>query len=99
MVKKIVSVIVILLILLITGVTIHKLVVRHNEKLYNVLYSEIKYKANRCYLEEKCGKNIILKDLYDKGYLEVMYDPISKEELDKNLKIEISDDKIIIDNN
>ena len=99
MVKKIVSVIVILLILLITGVTIHKLVVRHNKKLYNVLYSEIKYKANRCYLEEKCGKTFTLKDLYDEGYLDIMYDPVSKEELDKNLRIEILEDEILIENN
>ena len=98
MVKKIISVISIILILLITGTTIYKLVSRHNERLYDVLYSNIEYQAKKCYLEEKCQSNIILSELYDKGYLEAQYDPISKEELNRNLKIEIVNGEVKIDN-
>lgn len=96
MVKKIVSIIFLVLVLIVFGVTIHKLILRHNEKLYNVLYSEIEYKANRCYLEEKCSNNIVLSELYEKGYLTTQYDPITKEELNKNLKIQIINDEIVI---
>ena len=98
MVKKIISIIIICLVLLISGLTIFKLIDKHNGKLYNVLYSEIKYKANRCFLEEKCSDTIILEELYNKGYLEVKYDPISKEELNRNLEIKIIDEKVEIMN-
>ena len=99
MVKKIISIVLIFLVLIITSMTIYKLIIRHNNKLYNVLYSEIKYKANRCYLEEKCKSSMRLSDLYEKGYLDIMYDPVTKEELNKNLEIEILNNEIIIKNN
>ena len=98
MVKKIISGVTLILIILLVGMTIYKLVIRHNEKLYNVLFSEIKYQANKCYLEEKCESNILLKELYEKGYLDTKYDPISKEELNVNLKIEILENEIKIIN-
>ena len=96
MVKKIISTISIILVILVSGTTIYKIVIRHNEKLYDVLYSEIKYQANKCFLEEKCKKNIILNELYEKGYLETKFDPVTKEELNRNLKIEITDNSVNI---
>jgi len=96
MVKKLSSVIIIVLFLIITIMTIYKMNKRHEDKLYSVLYSEIKYAANRCYLEKKCENNIILSELYEKEYLKVQYDPITKEELNNNIKIEIKDNKINI---
>ena len=89
MVKKIISVISLLLVLSVFGMTIYKLVIKHNNRLYDVLYSEIEYQAKRCYLEEKCESNVILNELYNKGYLKIQFDPISKEELDKNLEIKL----------
>ena len=47
--------------------TIYKINKKHEEKLYNVLYSEIKYAANKCCLEDKCEKNIKLRELYEKN--------------------------------
>lgn len=76
--------------------TIYKLNKNHEKKLYNVLYSKIEYVSYKCYLEEKCDNNFKLKDLYDKEYLDIQYDPISKEELDENIKINIKDNKVII---
>ena len=76
--------------------TIYKLNKNHEEKLYNVLYSKIEYASYKCYLEEKCDNNFKLKDLYEKKNLETQYDPISKEELDENTKINIKDNKVII---
>ena len=96
MVKKINAFIILVLILLVFGSTIYKVIKRHNERLYEVLYSKIEYQAKKCFLEEKCEKEIILNDLYNKGYLEIQYDPISKEELNKNIKIEITGEEVII---
>ena len=96
MVKKIISIVILCLVLLVSGVTIYKLIARHNNRLYDVLYSEIKYQANRCYLEEKCNNNIVLEELYNKGYLDIQYDPISKEELNKKLEIKVSEGKVEI---
>ena len=96
MVKKISNIIAIILIIVLIILTIYKLNKRHEDKLYNVLYSEIKYQANRCFLEGKCENTITLEDLYNKEYLETQYDPISKEELNKNITIKITKEKIEI---
>lgn len=89
----ILSIIFIILLIL----TIYKLNKNHEKKLYNVLYSKIEYVSYKCYLEEKCDNNFKLKDLYDKEYLDIQYDPISKEELNENIKINIKDNKVNID--
>lgn len=97
MVKKISSIIIIILSIILIALTIYKLNKKHEDKLYNVLYSEIEYQANRCYLEGNCGTNITLEELYEKKYLSTQYDPITKEELNKKTKIKITNEKIEID--
>ncbi len=87
------SIVLVILILL----TIYKLNKNHEDKLYSVLYSKIEYQAKKCYLENSCDKEIVLNDLYEKKYLDVLYDPITKEKLDDNIKIKINKDEIIID--
>ena len=57
----------------------------------------IKYAANKCYLEKKCNESFDLQTLYDNNYLDTEYDPITKEELNKNLKISIDKDVINIE--
>lgn len=94
--KKIIETLLILTILLIIIFTIYKLNKRHENKLYDVLYLEIKDKANKCFLDKKCESNITLKELYEKEYLSTQYDPISKEELNSDIKIIIKDDEIKI---
>ena len=94
--KDITKILIILALILIVVFTIYKLNKKHEDKLYDVLYSEIKYKANKCYLNKECGKTITLKELYEKKYLNTQYDPISKEELNSELKIIIKKDKITI---
>lgn len=98
MVKKIIRFIICLVILIIVGTTVYKLVDRHNNRLYEVMYSKIKERAKKCNLEEKCTDNIKLYELYEKGYIEVQYDPISKEELNKDLEIIITEEEIKINN-
>lgn len=94
--KNITKILIIICLILIVIFTIYKLNKKHEEKLYDVLYSEIKYKANKCYLDKKCESNITLKELYEKEYLKTQYDPISKEELDNNIKIIIKDNGVKI---
>jgi len=94
--NNIIKVLLLLTIILIIVFTIYKLNKKHENKLYNVLYSEIKYKANKCFLDKKCESNITLKELYEKEYLSTQYDPISKEELDSDIKIIIKDNEIKI---
>lgn len=96
MVKKVSKVCVIILFLILISLTVYKLNKRHEDKLYNVLYSEIKYQAERCYLENKCESNIVLSELYDKKYLSTQYDPISKEELSKDIKIVVKNESVEI---
>lgn len=95
--NKISNTILIIVLIILTIITIYKINKHHEDKLYNVLYSKIEYASNKCYLENQCKDNFTLNDLYEKKYLETQYDPISKEELDNNIKIKIKDDKVIID--
>lgn len=96
MVKKVNKVCVIIILIVLVGSTIYKLNKRHEDKLYNVMYSEIKYQAKRCYLESNCKSNITLNELYEKKYLSTQYDPISKEELSKDIKIVVEGESVEI---
>lgn len=86
----------IVFLIIIAIISIYKVTKNREEKLYNVLYSKIEYAANSCFLKQECVDSITLKELYEKNYLEEQYDPITKELLDSNLKIEYKDNKVII---
>ena len=86
---------IIVIIVLLIG-TFYKINKNREEKLYDALYGKIEYEAKKCYLNKDCVNTITLQDLYDKKYLEIQYDPITKELLDSKIKIEYKEDKIII---
>lgn len=94
--KKILTILLIIIMGIVLILTAYKLNKKHEDKLYNVLYSEIKYQANQCFLKKECESNITLNELYEKKYLSIQYDPITKEELNKDIKIIIKDKKIEI---
>lgn len=96
MVKKISSILAIILLICLITLTIYKLNKRHEDKLYDVLYSKIKYEAKQCFLDKNCESTMTLEELYNKEYLEIQYDPISKEELNSKIEIKIKDEKIEI---
>lgn len=56
----------------------------HYEKQYLVIDNKIKEAAKKCYEENNCEGNITLKDLYTKEYIEIQYDPKTKEKMDEN---------------
>lgn len=94
--NKIILIIFLIILISLIVFTIYKLNKRHEDKLYDVLYSEIKYEAKQCYLKKECESNITLKELYEKKYLKILYDPITKEELNIDMKITIKGDKVEI---
>ncbi len=96
MVRKLSNILIIIMLICLISLTIYKLNKRHENKLYDVLYSKIEYQAKKCFLDKKCENNITLEELYTKEYLEVQYDPISKEELNPKTEIKIKDEKIEI---
>ena len=87
----------VIIILLLLFATAYKIIKNREEKLYNSLYGKIEYYARTCYLNGDCEGVITLQDLYDLDYLEVQYDPITKEILDSKTSIEYKDEKVIIE--
>ena len=87
--------IIIIIMLVLSG---YKVIKNREKHLYEVLYNKIKASAKECFLKNDCEGTITLNDLYEKNYLKVQYDPITKEQLHKNIKIEYKEDEIIIDN-
>ena len=67
----------------------------HHEKEYLVVHSRILESAKKCYLDEKCEGEITLKDLYDKGYLEVQVDPATKENMNEELCIKYEKERAV----
>ena len=95
-INKVITILFFIVLSILLIMTLYKLNKKHEEKLYNVLYSKIKYQANNCFLKKECERDITLKELYKKKYLEIQYDPITKEELNKEIKIKITDKDIKI---
>ena len=94
--SKFITIIFLGIIVLVICLTVYKLNKKHEDKLYNVLYSEIKYAANQCFLKKECESSITLNELYEKKYLDIKFDPITKEELNGEIKININAEKIEI---
>lgn len=70
----------------------------HINKLYLVLDNEIKEAGKKCYLEKQCEGEITLDTLIQKGYIDVVVDPISKEEISKDKCLKYENDEIIFCN-
>lgn len=73
---------------------ISKTVKDHHDRQYAVVYNKIKEAAKVCYQKTECDGEITLKDLYDKGYLEEVIDPITKEPIDSSLCLTKEDKNI-----
>lgn len=84
-----------LIIIVITCTTI-KINQEHEEKMLYAMKTKIEYNAKRCYLEDKCHDEVTLDDLYQLNYLSEVVNPVTKEILDKNIKINYIDNKIIV---
>lgn len=86
----------ILIILIVMGAI--KNLTNHHEKEYRVVNSKILESAKDCYLKKECEGEITLKDLYDKGYLEVQIDPVTKENMDEKICIKYEENETLFCN-
>ena len=66
----------------------------HVKNLHLVVEKKIKEAAKDCFLKEECEGKITLGELYDKEYLEIQIDPVTKENMDTDLCIEYIDETI-----
>lgn len=67
------------------------------DKLMYVLNSKIAYNFKRCRLENRCSNDITLGMLIENGYLTELVNPVTKEVLSKDLKINYVNGETIID--
>lgn len=78
--KKIITITIIIIIVLVSSVTIYKVLKVHNERLITVEEKHIIEVAKQCVNEKKCsGSEITLQTLYDLEYLERASNPVTKE--------------------
>lgn len=67
----------------------------HEDNLYQVTEKRIIEAATLCIKEENCTSNTVyLYELYDYGYLEKEYDPVTKEYYSETSYVLFSEEKI-----
>ena len=89
---------VVLTLIAVIGVfTVIKIQKNHEDKLMYAMTSKVEYNAKQCYLNEICKDTITLNVLYENNYLTEVVNPVTKEVIDPNLKIEYKDGKIVVD--
>ena len=87
----------ILIVVVITATTIN-ISEQHEDKQIYAVHSKVEYYAKRCYLEGKCSGEVTLQSLYDLKYLnEQVVNPVTREVINPSLKINYTDNKIVID--
>ncbi|MDE5630603.1 MAG: hypothetical protein K2G03_00135 [Bacilli bacterium] len=68
----------------------------HEEKLIYAMKSKVEYYAKRCFLENRCADGATINVLYENGYIDELYHPVTKEAIDSNISIEYDGDKVTI---
>jgi len=88
--------IIIIVLLIVVPATIY-IIKSHSDSMYLVINKRVIEQANNCYNDGKCDdKKILLKELIDKGYLEKIYDPISKELISLDSYVNLDNNEFII---
>ena len=82
------SLVIVLLSLLIVPAILYK-INKHNSDMWLVIDKRVMEAAEKCYIEGNCESNITLNDLIEKGYIEKIYNPLTKELIDGNSLIDI----------
>ncbi len=68
----------------------------HDRLLIMAMETKVQYYAKRCYLEGNCNDKFTLNDLYTKGYITEIVNPVTKEIMDYNTNIAIVNDEVQI---
>ena len=88
--SKIILILSIIAVLLIFVPATIFIVKTHNDSLRLVVEKKVKEAAELCFNEKKCeNKKITLNELIEKGYIEKMYDPVSKELINLNSYVDL----------
>ena len=85
------------LIAVIAVFTVIKIQKNHEDKLMYSMTSKVEYYAKQCYLDEVCKDTITLNVLYENNYLSEVINPVTKEVISPDLKLEFKDGKIVAD--
>ncbi len=85
------------LICIVAATTTLRIKAAHEEKLIYAMKSKVEYYGKRCFLENRCADEATINMLYENGYMEPLYHPVTKEVIDSNIKIRYIDDKIVVD--
>ncbi len=85
-----------IIVIIISTTTTARINEEHEKKLIYAMQSKIEYYTKRCYLENRCADEITLNMLYENGYLEEVYHPVTKEQIDPNTKIKYDGKKVTI---
>ncbi len=86
-----------ILIGIVAAVTTIRINAEHEEKLVYAMQSKVEYYAKRCFLENRCADEVTINMLYENGYMEELYHPVTKEAIDPDIKIRYVDGKINVD--
>ena len=89
--------IIIIVLLVLVPATIY-IIKNHYDSLYLVINKRVVEQANNCYYDNICENKVIkLNELIEKGYMDKVYDPISKEliNLDSYVDIDKQEFKIV----
>lgn len=98
--KAIISGTIIIIVLMIGIPTFINVKKDHEEKLLKVTELRIKNAAKKCYLEGVCkDEKVTLSYLYEKDYLEVQTNPVTKKYYAETSTITYKDKKIVLDLN
>ena len=90
-INKINIILIIIIILLIIIPATTYIIKNHYDSMYIVINKKVVEQANNCFNEGNCeNKKIELKELIDKGYIEKIYDPISKELINLNSYVDLN---------
>ena len=74
--------------------TIYKVICNHYDNMYKVVNQKVIEAAKKCYYEENCTNDkITLKELYEMKYLDIVSDPISKENYSEEFYVEIKNNE------
>lgn len=90
--KTIIISTILVIIILIAITTSYQINLKHKQKLFSSMQNKIIDQALKCHNEDNCQENkILLKELYEKKYLETIINPLNDEYLNENSYIEILD--------
>lgn len=80
---------------LVIGVSYYKINKEKHDIIYKVLNKKILDSAEKCFNEDNCKSNMTLGELINKGYLESMVDPDTKEYYSTSSIIKLENDHFV----